>query len=589
MTLKGPQGDSMVVERVALQATKVDTLKSSASRAGLTLNSISDAIISSDLQGNVDYMNLAAEQMTGWKLYQALGRPIDLIMPLTSGNGSAANQHPASLVLQHSHPVSMMPGTKLVRRDGSTVAIEDSAAPIREPDGRISGAVIVFHDVTAASALAANMAYLAQHDVLTQLPNRALLDDRLAQSISLAERQGTSLAVLFLDLDNFKNINDTLGHAVGDRLLQSIAQRLFACVRHSDTVSRNGGDEFVLLLTECHNTQDVSLAAQKLLVSVAAPYQIDQHTLQVTSSVGISVYPDDGLSARALIKNADTAMYRAKQAGRNNFQFFKQEMNIRALERKFIENSLRQALERHEFQVDYQPLINLQTGAILGAEALLRWQHPEWGKTLPERFMAVAENSSLILPIGRWILREACLQARQWHAEGLTLGSIAVNISEREFLDASFVKGVNAILNETGLAPSLLQLDITERVLMQNAETSNDIMNQLKALGVQLAVDNFGTGYSSLGALIKYPIDVLKIDDSFIHTISARNGNSKVASAVIAMADSFGYKVIAEGVETPAQLEFLRLQHCNEGQGYLFSGGIAGAEFAKLMRTSLAT
>lgn len=477
----------------------------------------------------------------------------------------------------------------LVRRNGSTVAIEDSAAPIREQDGKISGAVIVFHDVTAARALASNMAYLAHHDALTQLPNRVLLDDRIEHAISLAERRGSSLAVLFLDLDNFKNINDSLGHAVGDSLLQSVAQRLSACVRHSDTVSRSGGDEFILLLTECRNTQDAALTAQKLLISVADTYQIDQHNLQVTSSVGISVYPDDAITAQALIKNADTAMYRAKQAGRNNFQFFRHDMNIRALERESIENSLKQAQERQEFEVYYQPLINLQTGAITGAEALLRWQHPEWGITLPERFMTVAEESNLMLPIGRWILREACLQARHWHDEGLCMSSMAVNISAREFYHADFVSGVRTILCETGLAPGWLQLDITERVLIQDTNTSPDILNQLKVLGVQLAVDNFGTGSSSLGELLKYPIDVLKIDGSFVHTIRERNGSSKVASAVIAMADSFGYKVIAEGVETPAQLEFLRHQHCNEGQGYLFSGGVAGAEFTKLMRTNLAT
>ncbi|MGM0831773.1 MAG: EAL domain-containing protein [Pseudomonadota bacterium] len=588
MTLKKPQDNSMVVERLNWQV-KNNLLKSSVSRAELTLNSISDAIICSDLQGNVDYMNLAAEQMTGWKLEQAQGRSIDQIMPLIHDNSSAACQNPVSLVLKHSVPVSMVPGTMLVRRNGSTVAIEDSAAPIREPNGKISGAVIVFHDVTAALALAINMSYLAHHDALTQLPNRVLLNDRIEHAISLAERRGSSLAVLFLDLDKFKNINDSLGHTVGDSLLQSVAQRLSACVRHSDTVSRSGGDEFVLLLTECRNTQDAALTAHKLLVSVADSYQIGQHNLQVTSSIGISVYPDDALTAQALIKNADTAMYRAKHAGRNNFQFFRQDMNIRALERESIENSLKQALERQEFEVYYQPLINLQTGTITGAEALLRWQHPEWGLTLPERFITVAEESNLILPIGRWILREACLQARHWQDEGLAMSSMAVNISAREFYHPDFVSGVRTILYETNLAPGWLQLDITERVLIQDTTTSTDILNQLKVLGVQLAVDNFGTGSSSLSELLMYPIDVLKIDGSFVHTIRERNGNSKVASAVIAMAESFGYKVIAEGVETPAQLEFLRHQHCNEGQGYLFSGSVAGAEFTKLMRTGLAT
>lgn len=566
--------------------TAVDTLVNSRSRAALTLNSISDAIIGSDVLGNVDYLNLAAEQMTGWTQDQACGKLIEQIMPLVRGNPATACQNPLRLVLQHRQPAAMLPGTLLVRRDGSTLAIEDSAAPIRDPDGQISGAVIVFHDVTAARAEAKNMAHLAQHDVLTQLPNRVLLDDRIAQALSLAERHSSPLAVLFLDLDNFKVINDSLGHAVGDRLLQLVAQRLSACIRSSDTVSRNGGDEFVLLLAECRDSQDAAMTAHKILEALAAPYAIDQHTLQVTSSIGISVYPADATCAQALIKNADKAMYHAKQVGRNNFQFFRHDMNVRALERELIEASLQQALQRQEFDVDYQPRINLQTGAIIGAEALLRWQHPQWGKTLPERFMTVAEKSGLILPIGRWILREACLQACRWEDEGLALGSIAVNISAREFHHVDFVSGVRATLSETGLAPVRLQLDITERVLMQDPDTSIGILNQLKGLGVQLAVDDFGTGYSSLGDMLKFPIDVLKIDNSFVDTISARDGSSRVASAVIAMAASFGYKVIAEGVETQAQLDFLRRQECDEGQGYLFSGGVTGQAFTQLMRAN---
>lgn len=575
------------LQQMVIWRAAVDSFESSQTRAETTLNLIIDAVIGADLQGNVDYMNPAAEKMTGWPRDQAQGRPIDQIMPLVRGTPPAVTENPVRLVLQQGQPVAMNPGTILLRRDASTVAIEDSVAPIMDSGGHISGAVIVFHEVTAARALALDMAHFAQHDALTQLPNQVLLADRIVQAISLADRDSSSLAVLFLDLDNFKQINDSLGHVIGDKLLQSVAQRLSACVRNSDTVSRNGGDEFVVLLAQSRDAQDAAMTAQKILLALAAPHNIDEQHLRVTSSIGISVYPADALSARALIKKADRAMYHAKQTGRNNYQFFKHDMNVHALERKKIESSLRQALQQEEFTMVYQPRINLQTGAITGAEALLRWQHPKWGMTLPERFVTVAEECGLILPIGRWILREACLQARRWQDEGLALGSIAVNISALEFCDSDFVSTVRTILRETGLDPALLQLDIAESVLMQDAESSTDTLKQLKKLGVQLALDDFGTGYSNLSYLLKLPIDVLKIDHSFVHTIHGRNGSSRGASAVIAMAASFGCKVVAEGVETQEQLDFLRHQCCNEGQGYLFSCGVDSAAFTKLLGQNL--
>lgn len=432
--------------------------------------------------------------------------------------------------------------------------------------------------------MAMRMAYLAQHDYLTRLPNRVLLNDRIAQAISLAERSGNAIALMFLDLDHFKFINDSLGHAAGDQLLQAVARRLSACVRSSDTVSRNGGDEFVVLLAEGRDMQDASVTAQKIIASLSAPYAIDQHELRMTCSIGISVYPADADSAQVLLKNADTAMYHAKDVGRNNYQFFQHAMNVRAVERQVIESSLWQALERQEFILHYQPTFDLRSGAITGAEALLRWRHPQWGITLPARFVPVAEECGLIVPLGRWVLHEACRQALRWQEQGLRLGTIAVNISALEFRHADFVIGVQAILEETGLPPACLQLEITESVLMGDADASVEVLRQLKDIGVQLAVDDFGTGYSSLSYLLKFPIDVLKIDQSFVHAIGTGNGNGVIVSAVIAMGSSLGFRVVAEGVENQAQLDFLRQRQCHVGQGHLFSRSLAGRQFAALLR-----
>ena len=433
------------------------------------------------------------------------------------------------------------------------------------------------------------MAYQARHDFLTNLPNRLLLDDRIAQAIILAERCGMTLAVLFLDLDNFKHINDSLGHAIGDQLLQSVAQRLSACVHGSDTVSRQGGDEFVILLTEDNFAKDAVLTANKILSALAVPHLVAGHELHVTTSIGISVYPADAQNAETLIKNADTAMYQAKEKGRNNYQFFKADMNVRAVERQVIETHLRHALARQEFVLHYQPKINLASGAITGAEALLRWIHPEWGEVLPNRFVPIAEDCGLIVPIGRWVLREACTQAKRWQDAGLKPTSVAVNISALEFRRKDFVEGVRTILSETGLEARCLQLEITESVLMRDAKSSAAILRQLKMMGVELAMDDFGTGYSSLSYLKQFPIDVLKIDQSFVQDIASidDNNNGIIVSAVIAMGTSLKQRVVAEGVEGPVQLAFLKAQHCEEGQGYFFSRPLGAEQFAALLATGI--
>ncbi|HEY9145215.1 MAG TPA: EAL domain-containing protein [Thiobacillus sp.] len=578
-----PQSLRNIIQRKAVE----ESLYLEKTRAEITLNSISDAVIGTDMSGNVDYLNVAAESMTGWTREEARGHPIAEVMHIINGTTRESERNPVELVLQLNRPMGLTAGTVLVRRDGKEAPIEDSAAPIHDLNGQIAGAVIVFHDISAAQAMRMKMAHLAHHDFLTNLPNRLLLNDRITQAIALAKRRGTHLAVLFLDLDNFKHINDSLGHETGDKLLQSVALRLSACVRGSDTVSRLGGDEFVVLVTEDKYAEDAALTADKIIAALAAPHAIDKRELHVTTSIGISVYPTDGENTETLIKNADTAMYHAKEKGRDNYQFFRHEMNVRAVERHVIESHLRHALERQEFVLHYQPKVNLATGAITGAEALLRWMHPEWGMVLPERFVPVAEDCGLIVPIGRWVLREACAQARRWEDAGLKPASVAVNISALEFRRGDFVEGVRAILRETGLAPCCLQLEITESVLMHKAETSTAILQQLKDMGVQLAVDDFGTGYSSLSYLHLFPIDVLKIDGSFVHDIDSVNGNGIIVSAVIAMGISLKQRVVAEGVEKQGQLAFLKAQHCEEGQGYFFSRPLVAEEFAALLATGI--
>lgn len=574
-----PQSLRNIIQRKAVQ----ENVFIEKARAEVTLNSISDAVIGTDMDGNVDYLNAAAESMTGWPRDEARGQPISTVMRIINGATRDVRPNPIEQVLEKDEAVIMQPGTLLIRRDGKERAIEDSAAPIRDANGQITGAVIVFHDVTDAQAMALRMAYLVQHDFLTNLPNRVLLNDRISQAISIAERRSSHLAVLFLDLDNFKQINDTLGHSIGDKLLQAVAQRLSSCVRRSDTVSRQGGDEFVILLTQDKYAEDAGLTAEKILSVLAEPYLIDNHKLKVTTSIGISSYPANALNADALIKHADMAMYQAKKLGRNNYQFFTSEMNTHGLERQAIESQLRQALERHEFVLHYQPKVNLLSGAITGTEALLRWNHPELGQLLPSRFVPVAEDCGLIVEIGNWVLREACNQAYRWHLDGLECGPMAVNVSALEFRNKQFVAGVSAVLKSTGLNPKSLQLEITESALMREAELSESVLQQLQSLGVLLAVDEFGTGYSSLSHLTQYPISVLKIDQSFVQKIDSQADSRVIVSALIAMGRSLKQRMVAEGVENAEQLAFLKAQHCEEGQGYLFSPPLVAERLAALL------
>jgi diguanylate cyclase (GGDEF)-like protein/PAS domain S-box-containing protein len=557
--------------------------------ANVTLDSMGEAVLRTDIAANITYLNRTAEKMTGWAREDALGRPIGDVLRIVDAVSGTVVSSPVEIMMQedkntrgadHSHLV-------LVRRDGFKREIENTLALTHDQDGGVTGAVIAFHDVSAARVKTLEMTHLAQHDVLTHLPNRVLFNDRLAQALALAERQGKQLAVMFVDLDHFKKINDSLGHEVGDKLLQSVAGRLIACVRRTDTVSRLGGDEFAILLSQVENAEDAAFSARKILRSLAAPYIIDNKSLNISASVGGSAYPRDGRDAESLLSKSDTAMYEAKQHGRNTYRLFRPDMQARLVERQSLELGLRYALGRNEFLLHYQPKVNLQTGKITGVEALIRWQHPQRGMVYPAQFVPIAEECGLILSIGQWVLLEACKQARAWSDMGLGVVPMAVNVSAAEFESTDFLSGVRAVLIATGVEPANLELELTESVLMHDAESTVHTLTGLKALGVQLAIDDFGTGFSSFSYLQRFPMNVLKLHHSFVHGITEEEGEMPLLSAMINIGKSLKQRVIAEGVETRAQLEFLKRHNCDEGQGYYFSRPVCAEQAGKLVEARI--
>ena len=469
------------------------------------------------------------------------------------------------------------------RKNGESYVEWLSISTMKDERGESSHYIAVVSDISERKAAEERMVYIAQHDFLTNLPNRMMLHDRLTQAIAHAGREQRKVAVMFLDLDRFKAINDTLGHLVGDKLLKIVADRISSVARTSDTVSRLGGDEFAIMLPYIENTDDIASIAVKLLTSIAGPCVIDGNEIEVTTSIGISVFPEDGNDSESLIAHADAAMYQAKGNGRNNYQFFTHEMNRRTLERILIKNKLSHAMERNELFLLYQPQVDLQSGRIIGAEALVRWDNPVYGKVLPAQFIPIAEENGLIPPIGEWVLREACRQNQEWRKLGLMKITMAVNLSVVQFRQKNLGEIIKAILHESGLAPSGLELEITEGVVMQDAEAAILLLEEMKEMGLKLSVDDFGTGYSSLSYLKRFPIDKFKIDQSFVHDLTTDTDDAVIVSTIISMAHSLKLKVIAEGVETAEQLAFLKQQGCDEIQGYYFSQPVSAEQFTKLL------
>jgi diguanylate cyclase (GGDEF)-like protein len=441
------------------------------------------------------------------------------------------------------------------------------------------------HLASRAAKHAESLQHLAYHDSLTSLPNRGFFSKLLNHGISQAQRHKKTLAVLFIDLDRFKYINDTLGHEAGDALLQEVARRLKDALRESDTVARLGGDEFVVLVEDVSDKNTMAVVAHKILSALVRPFVTLGQEFHVTASIGISFYPSDGPDERSLMKNADIAMYRAKEEGKNNFQFYSEAMNTHSFERLTMESSLRRALERGEFVLHYQPKVVFASGEINGVEALLRWQHPDLGLVAPAQFIALAEETGLIVPIGKWVLRTACAQSKAWLDQGLPRLSMAVNLSPRQFADENLLRDINAILERTAMDPTLLELEITESMLMQNVEKAIGMLASLSSRGIRLAIDDFGTGYSSLSTLKRFPINTIKVDRSFIRDLPGTPEDRAITDAIIAMGRTLSMTVIAEGVETKAQADYLRGKTCDEFQGFYFRKPMAAAELAALLQT----
>lgn len=558
-------------------------LRDSENRVRMLLNNVGEGIVSISATGKIELFNPGAERMFGYRGADIIGDNVSMLMP-----EPYRSEHDGYLG-RYLHT-----GETHVIGIGREVAAQRSSGEIFPMELRISEFYLegqrqfigIMRDITERKAAEAKIIHLAHYDALTGLPNRRLVQDRIQQTIAWARRSGAQFAVMFIDLDKFKSINDSIGHDAGDRLLQLVAHRLTESLRAEDTVGRQGGDEFIVLLASLSAAEDSALVAQKILGVLSASFVINGQDLRTGASIGIAVYPQDGADVETLLKNSDTAMYYAKEAGRSNYQFFAQAMNAAAAERLLLESSLRQAIERSELLLHFQPLVNIADGGIVATEALVRWNHPQLGQVAPARFIPVAEDSGLIVPLGEWVLRQACTQIIQWREQGIRLPRMVVNLSPRQFRQKQLVQTFSRVLSETGVDPHWLGLEITENVIMENPEVSIGVLRELKAQGIELSLDDFGTGYSSLGYLKRFPIDKLKIDQSFVRDITTDADDEAMVAAIIVMAHQLNIRVVAEGVETAAQLAFLREHGCDEYQGYYFSKPLPADElYAKLGTT----
>jgi diguanylate cyclase (GGDEF)-like protein/PAS domain S-box-containing protein len=528
-----------------------------------------------DTRGLIEYANAKFCTASGYSLDELLARNLADLLPADT-----------TQLLREKIDATLKSGTvwqgELIYdcKDGGLFHASATLSSLVDRSGRTTHIVALLEDISDRVAYRERLFQQANFDELTGLPNRALALDRLAQAINSAERHGRSLTLLFVDLDRFKVVNDTLGHRFGDHLLIEAAQRLTQCVRDEDTVARLGGDEFLILLVNQRSTNDSTLAAKKILDVMQQPFLIEGHELNVTASIGLTVYPDDDATAADLLRNADAAMHIAKQQGQNTYHFFTHEMNARALDRLNIETHLRHAVRRNEFELYYQPLINLGSGDVVGMEALLRWHNEELGSPGPDRFIPIAEESGLIVPIGQWVLLEACKQAQAWQRPDHMPLRVAVNISSRQFVGNNVLNTVEQALAESGLDPQLLELEITEGILLHDAPQTRRALERIKKLGVRLSLDDFGTGYSSLSYLRRYEFDVLKIDRSFIADIECKPESMGLVKAIIAMAHSLGMEVIGEGVETSLQADFIHSRDCNFAQGYYYGRPLPARDFS---------
>lgn len=528
----------------------------------------------------VVYVNPAFEVITGYSKEETLGRNCRFLLgddreqPELDSIRSALKENREGRATLRNY-----------RKNGELFWNDLHIAPVRNDAGEVTHFIGIQNDISDSRRYQEELEHQANYDTLTGLPNRNLLHDRLKQSVAYARRYQKAMAVAFIDLDNFKLVNDSLGHSAGDRLLTTVADRLKTCVRTSDTAARLSGDEFVLILFDQSDETVIHNTMQRILNEVSLPCRLEDRDFYVSCSIGYSLFPKDGETDEVLLKNADAAMYYAKESGRNNFQAYSPDMETKATQRLEIGGDLRQALEKNEFTLRYQPRVSLTTGEIIGAEALIRWQHPTQGAISPTQFIPIAEETGLIVQIGEWVLRTACQQNKAWNDLGLPPITMSVNLSARQFVKKDLVQSIDNVLKESGLPPAQLELELTESLIMHNAELFITTLNNLKALGIKLSVDDFGTGFSSLAYLKRFPIDRLKLDRSFVHNVTFDKDSAAIARAVISLGHSMNLEVLAEGVETTEELEFLRTFKCDELQGYFFSEPLTGEVMEQLLKS----
>lgn len=582
---------ALMIDVSALVALAIDkknmerSLEESEERYRAVVTNLTEGIMVLASEGRILTCNPSAQRILKITDYSAVGRRHRYFKRIISEDGATIDirNDPASVVFRTGRPIfNLSIGLEL--EDHTVVWLLVNVLPINEANSELTSAVLIsFTDTTEVRETQRQLQYIAAHDALTGLPNRHQLSQRLAQALANAQHQQKKIALLFLDLDRFKNVNDTAGHAAGDTLLCDVATRLSSCIRNSDMLARLGGDEFVIVAEEFDNALHLKDLAERVLARMREPFLIDGNEYHLGTSIGISIYPHDAADASTLLRCADSAMYLAKESGRNNYQFFTTELNVRAQHRYALEKNLRRALAEQEFLVFYQPKVCLNTSSIVGAEALIRWQMPDVGIIPPDEFIPISEEIGLILPIGRWVLEQACLQAKLWREKFFPNFVISVNISPKQFQDPSLFNFIQQTLNETKLAGQGLQLEITEGLLMGELDLLLPTFNAIKKLGVSISLDDFGTGFSSLSYLQRFPIDNLKIDRSFIRDIPEKHDSVVLTRAIIAMANALGLSVTAEGVEKPEQLRFLTESGCQEMQGFLFSKPLSAIDFENLL------
>ena len=574
-------GDNIYLQAIVRDVTERKTRETQVSKLSSVMEQTADIVIVTDTNGKIEYVNPSFEKITGYTYKEAVNNTPQL---LTSGKHKPEFYKHLWDTITSGNSYSNVFINR--RKDGSLFYEEKTITPIKDFSGTITHFVSTGKDISERIQVQERLQHMAHHDALTDLPNRNLFLDRLQQSLTRARWHNRLVAVMFLDLDRFKNINDTLGHNIGDQLLLQLSERLSKSVRDGDTIGRFGGDEFAILLDDIDSDSHISSLAQKLLDTLASPFKINKQELFVTASIGVSIFPNDGEDSDTLLRNADVAMYRAKDLGKNNYQFYSNDLSARIFERLTLETHLRHALERNEFVLYYQPQIDTRDNKITGVEALLRWQHPELGLVTPNNFVPLLEETGLIETVGHWALETACRQSRTWHDDGWSYLHFAVNISSRQFNNPDFISSVHDIITTTGINPEFLELELTESMLMRNASATINALHSLNVLGVRFAIDDFGTGYSSLSYLRRFPIDTIKIDRSFIHDVTDNPDDAAIASAIIVMAQNLSLNVIAEGVENQKQLDFLSSRNCYYLQGNLFSRPLSAEEMTAFLLKS---